>query len=145
MVLYLEVNIFCSNFLIHAPKYSYRECIFKDLSDLYDYLVLRCQTLKTWNIANTPFVVFYGPFDDLKSFVRIHQTNYESDDGIDLTPTQAIDICFKSFIALRKKFTHKSDCPWVFSERFIYELKTDIKCKNYKNIDKLIVEFNKLR
>lgn len=118
--------------------------IFQNLAELDHYLSIREHIISTWKLENTPFVIFYGPFNALKCCVRIDGTNYESINGIDLTPVQAVDICFKSFYALRKNFTFESDCCWIFLEDKVYELKTDIKRKSYKNIDRLLVEFNKL-
>lgn len=111
---------------------------------MVEHLETRKSVQERYGLLDTPFVVLYGPFDDLSCIVRIHNKDYEVFDGKEMDVVQAVDICFKAFYALRIDFTLASDGTWIFLESQVYKLKTTIKRKSYKNIHLLLTEFSKL-
>lgn len=108
----------------------------QQFEDLDGALRNRKSILEQIESDETPFAVFHGPFDNLKCAARINGRNLAQIDGKALTATQAIDICFKAFHALRKDFTSLSECTWIYLESQVYKIDPPTKRKSYKNIGK---------
>lgn len=107
-----------------------------------EYLRDRKEALDRFNLPDTPFVIFCGPnLNEIKCYLQIENYRYEKFEDEDFTPIQAVDFCFRSYIALRKGYALACKASLTFLEGFVFEIPND-KREVSKDLSVLLKDLN---
>lgn len=116
--------------------------VLQSIDALDIFLESRNAALAKYKLRNTPFVIRCGQSPtNLDYYVRIDNIIYATYQNRKLTLIQAVDICFKAYIALRKDFAIECESTLFFLERYVYEIKNKNR-KSSKGLSKLLSELN---
>lgn len=93
------------------------------MNDLQKSLEDRIKLMRKHRNTSQPFIVAVGNPKQIEvCYVIIETIKYKYQNIL-----TAVDACFKSFYALDLKYPAESKLAWIFLERYIYGLSTNLK------------------